>query len=791
MVGGVAPLNRKLVRDLWHIRGQVIAIAFVIACGVATVVLALGTLNSLVETRDAYYERYRFADVFAQVKRAPKALLGDIADIPGVARLESRIVHGVILDIEGLEEPARGQVISLPETEGLHLNDLVLRTGRMPRPDQPDEVVIHEAFAEAHGFQPGDSFAANMNERRRELRIVGIALSPEFIYVIGPGDLVPDNRRYGILWMNRKALEAIYDLKGAFNDVSIVLSRGASEVAVIREVDKLIDPYGGVGAIGREDQLSFAFLRSEMEQLTTMANIMPPIFLAVAAFLLNIVITRLVQTEREQIGLLKAFGYTDREVGAHYFKFVAMIVFIGIVIGWILGAWLGRGMTEMYADFFRFPFLYYIIEPSVFATGAIVSALAAGVGTLVAVRRAAKLAPAVAMVPPPPTTYRVNIIERMGLKGAMSQPTRMVLRHIIRWPLRSSLTVIGISFAGALLVMTLFFLDSLDEMTEIFFFDSERQDVAVALTDIRADRAIEDAMNLPAVLRAEGLRQVGVRLRFGPRVERTAISGLGAENDLRRLLDVDKNTIDIPPEGLVLTDKLAELLGANVGDQIQVEVLEGRRPKAEVPVVRIVKQYIGKAAYMNRLALNRMLKEGPVVNTLHLQTDLAAEPELFTALKKMPALLGLMIKRTSLESFYATVRQHMDTMIIAYVSFASIIAIGVIYNAARISLSERARELASLRVLGFTKGEVAYILAGELAVLTWIALPLSAFLGYHLAALMISQFDSELFRLPFFIQSSTYGYAALVVLVSAAFSAWIVVRRVANLDLVSVLKTRE
>lgn len=791
MVSAFKPLDRKLLRDLWHIRGQVMAIAFVIGCGVATVVLALGTLNSLEETRDAYYERYRFADVFARMKRAPESLLDEIAQIDGVARVESRIVHEVILDIDGMAEPARGRVVSLPETSGPHLNDLVLRIGRMPRTDYPDEIVVHEAFADAHGYVPGDTFWANMNERRRKLRIVGIALSPEYIYVIGPGDLVPDNRRFGIFWMNREALEAIYDLKGAFNDVSLSLMRNAGEGAVIAEMDKLIDPYGGIGAVGRDDQLSYAFLKSEIDQLSTLASVMPPIFLAVAAFLLNLVISRLVQTEREQIGLLKAFGYSDAEVGGHYFKFVAVIVAIGVIVGWAAGAWLGRGLTEMYAEFFRFPFLYYIINPSVFAIGAMVSIAAAGLGTLTAVGRAVGLAPAVAMVPPPPTTYKVNIAERLGLDYAMSQPARMILRHIIRWPLRSALTVIGISFSGALLVMTLFFLDAMDEMTEIFFFESQRQDVAISMTEIRPDNVLEEAARLPSILRAEGVRSVPARLRFATAVERTSISGLDPDSTLQRLMNVERQEIDVPPEGLMLTDKLAQQLGVEAGDMVRVEVLESRRPSVDIPVMRIAKQYIGSAAYMNRHALNRLMLEGPVVSGINFQSDPAQEAELFEALKTLPALLGLMIKRTSLESFYETIREHMDTMISAYIGFASVIAIGVIYNAARISLSERGRELASLRVLGFTKAEVSFILAGELAILTWFALPFSAVFGYLLAAFMVDMFDTDLYRLPFFIHPSTYGYAALVVIASATVSGWIVLRRVANLDLIAVLKTRE
>lgn len=791
MVNRLTCLNRKLLRDLWHIRGQVIAIAFVIGCGVATAVLALGTLHSLEETRDAYYERYHFGDIFAHMKRAPLSLLDDIADIEGVARVEGRITHGVVLDIKGMSEPARAQIISLPRNNALALNGLEIQSGRLPEPNQSDEIILHEAFADANGFKAGDEFWANMNERRRKLRIVGTALSPEHIYVLGPGDIVPDNRLYGVFWMSEKALAAAYDLRGAVNDIVLTLTSVRHEKSVIMEVDRLIAQYGGIGAIGREDQLSYAFLKSEMDQQETMANVLPPIFLAVAAFLLNLVITRLIDTEREQIGLLKAFGYRDYEVAIHYLKFVAVIVVIGVIIGWLLGAWLGRGMTELYADFFRFPFLYYIIEPSVFAISASFSVAAASLGTFVAVRKAAKLAPAVAMTPPPPTIYKANILERFGLAYALSQPTRMILRHIFRWPLRSALSVIGISFAGALLVMTLFFLDALDEMTEIFFFEGERQDISIVLAEAHPERSVIEATYLPAVLRAEGIRHAPVRLRFGARSERTVITGIDPSDQLKKLIDIDRRPVDVPPKGLTLTSKLAEMLDANLGDKVRIEILDGRRPTVDMPVVKIIKQYVGMAAYMNRTALNELLNEGPIISSIQLQIDSSQEAELFSALKEMPSMLGLMIKRTSLESFYETIRQNIDTMITAYIAFASVIAIGVIYNAARISLSERARELASLRVLGFTKGEVAFILAGELAILTWAALPLSAFLGYQLSSFMVDLFDTELYRLPFVINPATYGYASLVIIVAATASAWIVIRRVANLDLIAVLKTRE
>ena len=787
----MTPLNKKLIRDLWHIRGQALAIAAVISGGIATLIMALGAIDSLQETRDAYYERYRFADVFAQAKRAPRHLVGKIEKLPGVARAEGRIVHDIIIDVTGAQEPARGRVVSRVAGRRPHLNDVVIRRGRDLARGRGGEVLINEAFADAHGLKLGDTIHGNINARRRALRIVGIVLSPEFVYAIGPGEIVPDDRHFGIIWMDRETLEAAYDLKGAFNNVTLKLARDGLEAGVIAQLDRILDPFGGTGAVGRADQESDAFVTGEMDQLGHLAAIIPPIFLAVAAFLLNIVISRVIETEREQIGLLKAFGYADGEVGWHYIKFVMVITALGIVLGWGAGAWMGHAVTRLYAGFFSFPFLHFAFNPATFAIGGLIGAAAAGLGTLGAVRRAVTIAPAVAMVPPPPSAYHTNLAQRLGLARAFSALDRMILRHIIRWPLRSAMTVTGISLSVAILISTLFFIDSVNEMMDRHFFETERQDMSVTFTDLRADGVRHDLDDLPGIMVVETFRVAPTRIRHGRFEERVAIQGLAADAELNLLVDTDRRPVALPPDGLVLSKKLAELLHAREGDRLTVAALEGRRRVKEVRVVRVVEQYIGAAAYMERRALNRLMGEGNLVSGAHLMRDALPVPALYAKLKEIPALGGLSVRQAAFQTFDEMIDEHLNTMVFFYVAFAALIAVGVVYNSARISLSERARELASLRVLGFTRTEVGTVLAGELAILTLIALPLGCLIGYGIAGLFVSLFDTKLYRIPFVVASSTYGYSVLVVLVATAGSAWIVLRRVAGLDLIAVLKTRE
>ena len=784
-------LNRKLFRDIGHMWMQTLAIALVIGCGVAMYVMSLGTLRSLDETRTAYYERYRFAEVFASARRAPDRLARKIAAIPGVARVETRIVANVSLDVEGMAEPARGLLVSVPERTTPALNGLYLRNGRSVEPGRTGEIVLNETFAQAHDLLPGDYLHAIVNGRKRRFDVVGVALSPEFIYSMAPGAMMPDDKRFGVMWAGRETLAAAYNLEDSFNSVTLTLMRGTSVEPVIAELDRLLESYGGDGAIARENQTSHWYISNELTQLETMGTVAPMIFLGVAAFLLNIVLSRLIATEREQIGLLKAFGYSGAAVGWHYSKLMLIIVATGVLLGFAAGAWLGRGLTEMYTEFFRFPFLYYKIDPATFATAALVSFGAGVFGTLGAVRQAARLPPAVAMQPAPPPTYRKTLLERIGLASHMSQVGRMVLRQIMRRPVRSGLTVLGMSMAVAILISTMFMLDAIDVVIEVQFNSIKRQDVTVSLVEARPARVIQDFTAMPGVLRVEPVRAVPVRIRNGHLSRRTAVIGMEPDAELARLLDRDLQPITLPSEGLVVSSILSSALGVGRGDSVIVEAMEGRRPSARIRIAAVIEEYIGSSAYMNLAALNRFMSDSPMVSLAYLQTDPLFAEELYADLKNTPAVAGVTVEAAQVDIFRETLAENMLLMNSFNIIFAGLIAFGVVYNSARISLSERGRELASLRVLGFTRREVSTILLGEFAVLTLAAIIPGFAIGYGLSWMMALSLDTELFRIPHVIARGSYGYAAFVVMSAALLTGLVVGRRINRLDLVAVLKTRE
>ncbi len=785
-------LDRKVVRDLWYLRGQVVAIAMVIASGVAVLVMALSTQHALLRTADAYYERYAFADVFAGLTRAPQRLALRIGAIPGVQTVQTRIVRYALLDIEDFGDPVMGRFVSIPEGRAATLNQLVIRAGRTVAPKRPDEVVLSEPFAEAHGLTVGDRIVAILNGNRRKLQIVGIALSPEFIYSLGPGALMPDDQRFGVLWMGREALEAAFDQQGAFNYVSLRLARGARAESVIPQLDRLLRRYGGIGAIAREDQISNWFVMNEIDQLGKMARILPAIFLIVSAFLTNMVLARLIATERSQIGLMKAFGYSNLEVGWHYAKLVIVIAALGILLGLAGGVYAGRLITELYAGLFRFPLLLYRPSPASFAIAAGVSFFAAVAGTLSTVRRAALLPPAQAMIPPTPPVFRQSWLARTRFGRWLDQPSRIIVRHIVREPLRAALTCGGVAAAVGLLVVALQWEDALDYLAQRYFFDAQRQHVMVGLTEVQASDIVHDFEHLPGVLAVEPLRFVSADFGAGSITHRGAVTGVGSGARLQPIFDERRDRIvEPPPEGLVIATRLAQKLEVGVGDRIWVKVLEGRRPEVQLPIVELMQTHISMPAYMHIDALNRMLKERPSAGYVNLLIDPREESALYGELKVLPAVSAVMLRQAAIDSFYETLVEHLFVYVTMFALFAGALGFGVAYNATRIALSERGRELATLRVLGFTRGEISYILLGEVALLIVLGLPLGCLFGRGLAMIMAQAFDTELFRIPLNIEPATYGWSVVIVLASTLISAAIVRRRLDRLDLVEVLKTRE
>lgn len=782
-------IDRKLLRDFRRLWAQALAIAVVLACGVAILITSFGMYRALDETRDAYYERNRFADVFADARRAPMRLVQQIEEIPGVQSVEARVTGTVILDIPGQVETVVGSIRSLPQIGEPRLNVPLLRTGRLPT--ETGEVAVNEPFALANGFILGDQFDANLNGRKQTLTITGTLLSPEFIYTLGPGALMPNNLTFGILWMPRSAAEAAFDMVGAFNEISLAVGARTRLEPVLDALDDLLDPYGGLGAIGRKDQLSNAFIDAEITQLRSMAFILPPVFFGISAFLVAMVMGRIIALERSEIGLLKALGYSDVEICVHYLLLAGLIAVVGILIGWAAGTWLARGLAELYAGYFDFPFLIFHVSLWVYGASAVLALLTTALGASRSALRAARLAPAIAMQPPTPVRFRQTVIDRVMAAARLSQPTIMILRSLTRWPGRSALTSLGLALAVSAVMTSSFMADSLDEIIELAFYQSNRQHAMLIFAEDVPLSALQDVARLPAVRQVEGQQYHAAMLRNEHYEKRVAIEARLPGPDLSRVVVDGGTVLDAPPGGIVLSRRLANQMHVSPGDSLEVEFLSGRQGTYELTVSTLVDQYFGLGAYMDLGYLNQLFRQSPRISVANVTLDDAQIDDLHAAITDIPELTGTVMMTQTRRSFRETIRQNVIVMNTIYMIIAVLITIGVAYNGARVQLSERARELASLRILGFSRGQVSYILVGETMLLALLAQPLGWALGRLSTGAMVNAFSSDLYALPLILKPATFSTASLVVLAAALGSVLLVRRRLDRLDLVAVMKTRE
>jgi putative ABC transport system permease protein len=782
-------LDIKLLRDFQRLWLQGLAIAMVLACGVAILLTAIGMFTALDDTRSAYYERNRFADLFADTRRAPRTVLPDLLDIPGVYAVEARVQGLAILDLPGRSDLAMGQILSWPEGNDPLLNVPVLRSGLYP--DRPGDVMVNEAFADANGFEIGDTFHANLNGQRRALTITGTALSPEFIYTIGPGALMPDNARYGILWIDQATVEAAFDMAGAFNHLSLRISADAVTQDVIDATDTLLDPYGGLGAYGRDRQVSDSFVSAEIDQLAGMARIIPPVFFAISAFLVGMVMSRIVALDRSEIGLLKALGYSDLEICLHYLLLACLIALVGIGIGWGLGTILARAMAWQYAHFFTFPYLLFRVPLWVYAVAGIAALLTTMLGALRAALIAARLAPAIAMQPPAPPLFRRTVLDMAMAALKLRQTTIMVLRAVIRWPLRSLLTATGLGAATAAIISAAFMGDAMDHIIDQAFHQSYRQDAMILFSQDLPLSALQEVERLPGVIQAEAQQFHAVTLRNGPLEKSASLEARPPNAELSRVIASDGRPATAPPGGLMLSERLAEQLGLAVGDRVEVEFRTGLRETHEMVVTSLIQQYLGLGVYADMATLDTLLRRAPIMSVANVLIDPYQIDALTQALQDTPALSGMIHMTDNRDAFNETINENISVVNGVYTMIAVLITIGVAYNGARIQLSERARELASLRILGFSRAEVSGVLVGEAMLLAVLAQPIGWALGAWIAHAMSNAFTSDLYAVPFVLEPSSFAVASLVVLGTSFVSVMLVRRRIDRMDLVAVMKTRE
>ena len=784
-------LDRKLGRDLWRMRWQALSIAIVVACAVASFVAAVTTYRSLFESRDAFYTNARLAHLFVHVERAPLALLARVRDVPGVSEVDGRIAEDGRLELDGTTEPITARFVSIDAAAASPLNGLVVRSGRGLRKGAADEIVLSELFAEAHAIEPGASINAIIKGTRHRLRVVGVGTSPEFVWAVPPRTGLPDAQHFGVAWADYDTLARMTGEEGTFNDAVIELvARTDVEEAKVT-LDRLLAPYGSRGAVRRSDVPSAKLVDQKVEQLQKLASVLPLIFLGVAGFLLNMLLARIVGSQREQIATLKALGYRSRELAVHYVSLAAIVCAFGGAAGAMLGALGAKGLLRVYAVYFRFPSTVFRLDLRSLAIGIVVTAVFALGGAWLGVRRAVAVPPAEAMKPEPPASFGRTPLDRLGLYRFLSPAARMVLRESERRPVRTILSGASVALATAIVVIGGVSADSVDEVLRLEYEVVERQDLAATLNQPVSAAAVHEIEHVPGVLFAEGERSVAVRLHAGRREKTSALLGIEPDRQLHGLLNAERQPLVIPGYGVALSRPLANTLGVLPGDTIEIESLEAGGKTIPVEVSTIVDDLIGLYAYMDGTELRRAFGEVSLVNRILMRVDRAALDDVAARIEAMPAVAAISRPDVDRDLFRAEVTESYLVMQIMLAGFATAIAVGVVYNNARIALDVRSRDLATLRILGFTRRELATVLLGEQALQLILGIVPGLLLGKWLGARMLSAIDPELMRVPMTLSPTSQLRAAAVVVVAAVISALRVRARSDKLDLVAVLKARD
>lgn len=787
----VGALGRKLLRELWQLRVQMLSIALVVATGVMSVVTMRGAYTSLLEARSDYYVQTRFADVWAPLVRAPLAIAQRLEAIPGVAAVDTRVTTLATLDLPDVTMPAQGRFVSVPAGARPLLNDLLIERGRYLEPGATDEVLISRKFADAHALGPDSSLHVVINGRAQELRVVGVAASPEFAYAVPPGSLWPEYERFGVFWVSNDFLMPAFAMQGAFNEAVLALDPDADLPAVLAQVDAILEPYGGLGAYAREDQLSHLILDNELAEVRTHGTVIPAIFLGVAVFLLHQVLERLIGTQRGEIAVLKAFGHSNAEIARHYLQFALLPVVLGALLGGSGGVWLGKGLIGLYAEYFAIPGLDYRFTPALLALAILLTLAGAISGALGSALQAARLPPAEAMRPETPARFRPGPLEALGLGRILPAAGRMILRSVERRPLHALMGILGVALGMAILVIGMFTFDSIRYLLDTQFRQIQREDIALVFKDEVPDRVRFELERMPGVLRVETWRGAPARLRAGHHEKEVVVTALDADAGMRRIIDTGGAVRPLPADGIVLSTELAKTLHVDTGATLQVEWLDGKRLRGNVQVTNLIGDFVGLSAYVNTETLERLTGSAALVSGAYLATSGADDTALFASLKEIPGISGVNSPAELLGIFDREMARTLTISSSFLLGFAGILAFGVIYNSARIALAERGRELASLRVMGFHREEVATLLLGEQAVLTLLALVPGGVLGYWTSYLITQALASETFRVPFVADSRTYVIAAAIILFAALCSTIAVRRRLDRIDIVAVLKTRE
>lgn len=784
-------LNRKMWRDLWLLKAQTLTTAILIICGVSLLVSEWSAYRSLQQARDSYYKDYDFADLFADFKSASMEPIHQITKIPGVQSVVPRVSIEGLVNIVGKSEPAVGRFISVPSGLQPKLNRLHLRRGRLPTDSTEIEIVVHEGFAAANALNPGDQFGIIVQGQSEQVRITGIGLSPEFVYALSPNAPLPDDLHFGVFWLTERTLQRLLKMPGGYNSVIATIDLSAKRQDIIGTIDRILKPYGSLGAYARDRQISNMFVEDEISQQNVSSIFIPAIFLAIAAFLINIITSRLISLHRLQIAALKAMGYTRTEVFFHYLKLICIMTLIGTIPGIGVGALIGRWMSSTYESYFRFPELRFSISASASLIGLAAGILPGLIGSLASIRSVFKMAPAEAMRPMAPPAFHATLAENMKLPKILNPMGLIAFRNLFQRPIRLGFVILSLSAAVAMVVAAGSWSDMIEFLSKTQFQRLQKEDISISFIRPRPTSLLQELSRMPGVVSVEAFRNVPIRIRYLNHKRELQLTGWPENNEIRKLLDRKLQPIDLPPSGILLSRFFEKNWGMKRGDLIQLELLEEQNQVLDVPVAGFTDELIGLSANMKIQELWKLMDEEPGYNFAALKVDQNKLSELYIRLKVSSEISAVNLKNSLYKGFNESFGKVIRTATLVLMIASLLIASGIIYNSVRVSFSERSWELASLRVLGFERNEVTSILLIEVGIQVLLSLIPGCLLGLGLTHLSMRLIHTETFAFPVVVEAATYARGLLAVLLAFVVSSAVVYVMSGRLNPAEALKARE
>lgn len=784
-------LFRKLIRDIKEAKGQFISILIVVTIGVMFYSGINSTFRNLMNASTKYYSDYRFGDIWVDFYKAPESVMDRINALPYVKMSTGRIVMNAGINIS--DENATVRFITLPDVKEDIVNDINLKSGRYFSREEANQCLVEEEFFKAHNLKLGDYIYPVVNGNEVKIKVIGTVKSPEFVYTLKDNsELMPDSKKFGIIYVKSSFGQSIFGFESSINNASILLQNGVELEDAKDDIERHLKNYGVTDIIDKDDQISNSMLSTEMEGLESMGSAFPIVFFIVAAVIIYIMMGRMVENQRTQIGILKALGFTDMQVLFHYLSYSIFIAVTGSILGSIFGMYLGAGLTKLENMYFHLPLTEMRIYPDLVLPASLLTLIFCLLAGYNSCKTVFKIMPSEAMKPKSPAIGKKILVERVKyLWSNIDNTWKIILRNIFRHKRRALLTSTGVIFSTALLVFALGMNDSVDFTIEQQYQNIQDYDIKVSFSKLLSLDELNSIKNIPGVTKMEPVLETGIEIQNGWRKKDVALTAVVNNPEMYRVVDKSGNSVNLPDHGIVVPEKLANILGIKLNDTVFLKPFLPGKEKKEVEVKGIAAQYIGLSAYSSMDNINNIMGEGKIANSAVLRLENPSfEGEVKDKLKDMGAVSSVQSKSDALNALLQNLGS-MTSSIGVMILLAAILSIAVVYNTTTINIFERQREIATLKVLGFKDNEIKKLVFYENYIITTLGLILGLPCGSWLGNYLMTTMTTDFYSMPFITKLWTYVLAAVLTFVFTVMANMILMKKIKSISIVEVLKSRE